>query len=43
MLQKDPQKRINNLGIFDHPWIKKYKKFIDDLESESENQVREAS
>ena len=41
MLLKDPEKRIDNLGIFDHPWVRKYKKFGDD--SESENNKRERS
>ena len=35
MLQKDPEKRIDNLGIFDHPWIRKYKKFTDDSDSDN--------
>ena len=30
MLDKDPEKRIDNLAIFEHPWIRKYKKFRDD-------------
>ena len=37
MLHKDPEKRIDNLGIFDHPWIRKYKKFAEDSDSENSN------
>ena len=38
MLKKDPESRIDNLEIFDHPWIKKYRydRFHDDYGSEEE-------
>ena len=34
MLHKDPEQRIDNLSIFEHPWIMKYSydRFQDDYE-----------
>lgn len=37
MLKKDPEQRIGNLGILNHPWIKK-NRFPDDYGSESDEQ-----
>lgn len=42
MLKKDPDQRIDNLEIFDHPWIKKYRynRFGDDYGSEEEDESK---
>ena len=40
MLNKDPEQRIDNLSLFEHPWITKYSydPFYDDYESSDEQE-----
>ena len=36
MLDKDPQKRLDVIGIYDHPWVQKYRCRYDNW-SDSQN------